>query len=207
MEKRAFVEHIINKYAGLRGSNVALDVGSGTGEYTRKLIPKFKYVFSFEPEYSNYNQLIEKTPKDKAFLLNVAIGVIDGKMKLYVSPFNNAHTLNENLVNNKVRQLDISKFKMVDSITLDTVAKIAKFNIDFIRCNVAGGEDFIFKFGTDVLNFHNPDIILETHTLVNLKEVSKLFHAYDYEIYDVNLHKVEHMSEADSAYFITKRGL
>lgn len=207
MKKREFVDHVITKYAGKRGNNVALDVGAGTGEYTRKMIPLFRYVFSFEPEYSNYNQLVEKTPKDKAFLLNIAVGVIDGKMKLYISPFNNAHTLNEKLVNNKVRDLDIAKYNEVESITLDTVARIAMFNIDFIRCNVAGGEDFIFKFGEDVLNFHSPDIILETHTLVNLEDVSKLFKAFDYDIYDVNLHKVEKMTEANSAYFLTKKGL
>jgi hypothetical protein len=55
----------------------------------------------------------------------------------------------------------------VQSITLDTFCKDIK--VDFIKCDIEGGEYEIFYHGQEILTRDYPTIVLETHQVSDIK--------------------------------------
>lgn len=195
-----------------RTDNVTIDIGANVGDYVDRLVGYSSIVYAFEPDPNNYQTLLNRKQKNFRWsnveIFNKAIdgGSVTNRVKLFIDQGNiGGHTLNPMVPtlaekNGWGHRLD--NFIEVESISLDKFTDGKR--IDVIKCDIEGGEDFIWYSAQRTLLNNKLDILLETHDhqTVNLEDLSDFFHGMGYQIWldgpvDVMLQNKE--------YYITNR--
>jgi FkbM family methyltransferase len=166
---------------------IALDIGANIGVYTKLLAEKFKKVYAFEPHWGNANVLRNNTQNfPNVEVVEKAVSDRNGTIKIYGCGHHTGWSINENLLKDSWARdwgyTETGSFE-VETITLDSFCKNKK--IDFIKCDIEGGENFIWRYAEETLtNNKNLQIVLETHLSVDLPRLYNLFRVYGFTIYD-----------------------
>jgi FkbM family methyltransferase len=168
-------------------SRCAIDIGANHGHYTVPLASKFKTVYAFEPEPENLAVLRRSVGhtgrRNGAELKNVvvedaAIGLEDGTTKLYINDNPGGHSISQRLAEEKTWGHATDRFIEVRSVRLDTYFR--DIDVGFIKCDIEGGESFIFEGGVEMLRRCSPKIMLEVHQAVDYPRLYKFFDELGY---------------------------
>jgi FkbM family methyltransferase len=142
-----------------------VDIGANIGIYTKELsllVGPNGYVYAFEPIPETY--IILETVIRRARLTNVhsfraALGSSSGKRKMVIPDFAGftgyywAHFAELG---------DTGRWSTVEVMALDSFQKLkAVHQIDFIKCDVEGGELEVLRGGTEILSSQCPGWLLE----------------------------------------------
>ncbi len=140
--------------------DVIIDVGAHIGWYSiliDKISPYGVKIFSFEPDFLNFNLLKRNLTLNKAFKvvpINKAVGEKRKKAKLYLYP-------DKNRGRHSLLPLHNYGFVKVDVETLDNFVKDGNIKkIKLLKVDVEGYEFFVIKGGLNALKV-TENIILE----------------------------------------------
>lgn len=160
------------------GDGIALDIGANFGCYTNLLAERFAFVYAFEPLPSNLEQLRSNIKHPNIEVVDKAIGIIDGETKLFTCSNPGGNSISERVAERETWGHNKKTFVTVDCVTLDTFCRDK--NIQFIKCDIEGAEDFIFNHGTKTLWNNDIDIILEVHQTVDCQKLYEFFEGVGY---------------------------
>ena len=162
-----------------------LDVGANIGYFTVLMAKRCKLVRSYEPEFTNHQQLI------KNILLNQTLNVLpsrialaerSGQGMLYLCPINNGmHRIYQSKFCNDAIVVKTRRFD-------DIWNELDNFQVDFIKMDAEGSELGILKGMQGMLQILRPTIVMEFHppsieeSGANPKEIYDLLSNY-YNIY------------------------
>lgn len=177
-----------NGFSNRRTNEIAFDIGANIGEYAKILAPLFKEVYAFEPHPINTN-IIKRRKETLEILPNViieeqAISNITGKCKLYTQPDTllTGHSISEDIISHPNWQLDNKRYIEVPCITIDDFCCERDIVPSFIKCDIEGGEEFIWDTALKTLSENNITIALEIHYGVNKERLLKLFTDLSYKV-------------------------
>ncbi len=149
--ERWFVKKVLVR----EGITNCIDVGANVGGYSRMIAEEIKgQVYAIEPLSSSYRKL-ESSATARITTYQYAISDQDGEMEIYTSKDSwEGATLYKEI-------LDVeAKPEKVASITLDTFyAKHGLSGIDFIKIDVQGSEQEVFRGMQEVLRTQPPKYI------------------------------------------------
>ncbi|MDD4347480.1 MAG: FkbM family methyltransferase [Opitutales bacterium] len=138
-----------------------VDVGANAGFYSlaiAKLFPKVK-VYSFEPVPQTF-ELLTRNIKINGLSDIVAfpLGLSDepGKFTFHTYPSHSVAASRERLLDSVV-----SKTVSCDLDTMDHAVSLNSIPVDFIKCDVEGGELFVFKGGYETIKNNLPVVFSE----------------------------------------------
>lgn len=146
------------------GDHVA-DIGANVGAYTKelsRLVGASGHVYSFEPISENFNIL--QTVIRKANLMNVdpiyaALGSISEQRQMVI-PESRAFT--GFYLAHLAQPGDQGRRMTVDVLTLDELWKKSRMkDLDFIKCDVEGGELEVVRGGLQLIESQRPGWLLE----------------------------------------------
>ena len=172
----------------LAGDCVA-DVGANVGAYTKELsclVGSRGSVYSFEPIPENYDIL--ETVIGKLHLSNVrsfhaALGSTPGQREMVIP---DSGTFVGFYLAHLAQPGDTGRRTTVDVLSLDAVWKKAGMsNLDFIKCDVEGGELEVIRGGLELIRSHRPGWLLEVSRDVSA-EVFGMMHELDYQAFVYN---------------------
>jgi FkbM family methyltransferase len=156
---------------------IALDIGANIGRYTIPMAEKFEKVYAFEPHEENQKQLwfnLNRFKKTNVEVIGKAISNSTGSVILNTNPHNiGGHTLSEKVATHIEWGFQNSQTIEVPSITLDEFC--ADKDVEFMKIDIEGAEDFIFEGATETLKRKNLNIMIEVHNEVNLPKLFEVF--------------------------------
>lgn len=212
-------EQFVSGFINSLGFNdcIALDIGANHGMYTIPLADKFKKVYAFEPVPNNVSILKRNLSIRNITNVEVVEKVISnvpGTMEMTLNPHNmGGHTINKNVATHQEWGfVDAPKIE-VPAITLDEFCK--DLDVQFMKIDIEGAEDFIFEGATETLKRDNLNIMIEVHNEVDREKLFKLFKDNGFNFYGLGLYMtpgekpqttavpVDHFI-ADNHYLLTK---
>jgi FkbM family methyltransferase len=190
-------------------NGIALDIGANHGIYTKILADKFSTVYAFEPHPNNVSKIKTNVTNENVNIEQKVVGTSDEITTLFVCKSNSGgHTIMKGLAEHSKWGHSTTNKIEVESVTLDTFCEDKK--IDFIKCDIEGGEYEIFYHGEKTLTRDYPTIILETHQVSNIKsdqvKRDKLFAYFkdlSFSILDTKNNEVKSLT-FDTHYLIQK---
>ena len=168
-------------------SGEALDVGANRGIYTEMLLQKFSKVYAFEPHPENVIYLHQKFKlHPKLEIVPKAVSNVTGKTLLQINPHNyGGHTLSSKVAAHPEWGFTEKKEIEIETVTLDEFCEGK--NIQFMKVDIEGAEDFIFEGATKTLSKPDLNIVIEVHKEVDLNKLFKFFKSFDFRIYGLGL--------------------
>jgi FkbM family methyltransferase len=149
--RRIYQYHHIDKcfdYLLQRSRNTAIDIGAHVGFWSFYLCKNFKIVHAFEP-VKDFRDCFNLNVKAKNVnLYDYALGSENSFVSMEIDQSNSGktHIKNQSLADQTpIKKLDDFKFK----------------NVDFIKIDVEGYEEFVIKGGIETLKKNHPLIIVE----------------------------------------------
>ena len=184
MISEQFISDSINIFPK-RCADVALDIGAHHGEYTKILSKKFNRVFAFEPYLPNieflHNQF-DATPN--IIIVPKAVANANGIAKMFTNHLDTEGSLHSEFAHKYEWGYHEDNYVEVETITLDDFCK--NIEVNFIKVDAEGAEDFIFTKAAETLKNNDPWIVLETHFLVNYDNLTRLFFDLGYRFIEDN---------------------
>jgi FkbM family methyltransferase len=181
-----FFANIIMNLPPYYTDGIALDIGSHVGFYSLMLVKKFETVYAFEPNPIIFNNVSAFGEVPNLTRYQKAVGPIDGTIKIYIGPNSSTSTINPNmesvtLEDGKTTTYSNDHVTDVDSVMLDTICHGKK--VAFIKCDIEGGEEFIFdpECAEKTLSNNQVMIALETHKGANMDKITQLFIRYGFD--------------------------
>lgn len=183
---------------------VAIDLGANHGKYTTLLARKFKKVYAFEPHEFNVVFLKRSiSHTNNVEIVQKAASNENGKIKFYVNHFNpGGHTANPNVAGTGLWGHDLETFIEVEAVTLDSFFKDLNERVVAIKCDVEGGEEFLFDGAKELLTNNKLRLILEVHQRVNAEKLFNLFDHLGYKALNDQMQEV-YSFENDAHYLIS----
>ena len=149
--RRIYQYHHIDKcfdYLLQRSRNTAIDIGAHVGFWSFYLCKNFKIVHAFEP-VKDFRDCFNLNVKAKNVnLYDYALGSENSFVSMEIDQSNSGktHIKNQSLADQTpIKKLDDFKFE----------------NVDFIKIDVEGYEEFVIKGGIETLKKNHPLIIIE----------------------------------------------
>ena len=209
MRNEQFVDEYIKSLE--KSDGIALDIGANHGIYTALLADKFETVHAFEPHPVNV-EVVSKVVENKSNVVveQKVVGYTDGYISLFINEYNHGgHTIMEDLADHGKWGHSDGNVIVVDSVTLDTFC--ADKTINFIKCDIEGGEYEIFFYGDETLKNNDLTIVLETHQVADFEtdqadrdHLQKHFESFGYTVYGTDGNPVSKMSY--DTHYVVKRG-
>lgn len=165
-------------------NRVALDIGANYGIYTIPMAHKFSKVYAFEPHPDN--QLILNNNIIGNRITNVdivpkAISNSSGMIKLNTNPHNpGGHTLSKKVAAHKEWGFENSIEFDVPTVTLDEFCK--DLDVEFIKMDIEGAEDFVFEGAKEFLKRKSINIMIEVHNEVDRPKLFNMFKEFGFDI-------------------------
>lgn len=166
-------------------SKDALDIGANYGVYTKLMAPKFSHVYAIEPHPDNVI-ILNRRLMDyvNTTIIDKAISDNNGYTKLYVCSTNpGGHTISDRITAISRWGHSEDYYLEIPSITIDTLTETHN-NVGFIKCDIEGAENFVFKGAVNTLQNIRPTILLEVHLEVDCQELADYFTSFNYTILD-----------------------
>lgn len=190
-----FFADVINQIP--KNEKTALDIGANIGNYTRQLASKFKKVYAFEPDPVNVRMLkvrLESNEVKNAEIIPKAVSDKTGKFRLYQSGDPGQNSLSLTVAQLELWNYSPVKFIEVDCITLDDFVKEKNIqDIEIMKVDIEGGEDFMFDGAKETLKNLSPMILLECHKCVNYGRLTKLFKEFGYKFFSIETGRSEEL--------------
>lgn len=178
-------------------SKVVLDIGSNLGWYSifLSLMNQNIKIFSFEPVLDIYDSLIKNIELNSIkniFPNQIALSDSIGKTEMFFSEKQTGATSLRKLVSSQTEK------RIIEKTTLDLFVEKSKIEqIDFIKCDVEGGELHVLKGGLDTIREFKPILFFEllrkwAHKFeYHPDEVIQILKELGYSCFKVTNHKLE----------------
>jgi FkbM family methyltransferase len=142
--------------------DVILDIGANIGWYSNLLAKKLPnaVIYSFEPIPETFSQLEKNTLLNESHnvrINNVALSSKKEKISFYYSPTVTGASSMVNITENS----NAVKLECLTSTIDDFVLENNIKKLNFIKCDVEGGEFLVFKGGKETLLKHRPIVFTE----------------------------------------------
>lgn len=189
-----FVKGIINQLPYNYGG-IALDIGANIGNYSKYMASKFEKVYAFEPHPENIVMLQARINYNKKLMNNVeivtkAVSDKNGTTKLYDNGFSEQHSISVLYPESGNWNYKKEQFIEVPSITIDDFCKNFT-RLDFMKVDIEGAENFMFKGAIKTLTRFSPRIILECHKIVDYDALSDFFKNLGYKFINETFREAE----------------
>lgn len=149
----------------IKEKDVIFDIGANIGWYTL-LFSKWysqSQIYSFEPVPTSYEFLIKNVQLNNSskniHLYNLGMSNFCGLEKFYFCPEGSVIASTKNLVDSKLAKLVKCNVITLDDFVINN--KITK--MDFLKCDVEGGELLVLKAGLSAINRFLPIIFIELY--------------------------------------------
>lgn len=157
--------------------DTVLDIGANVGFYTISLAKRFPSatVFAFEPIPATFAYLrrnIELNDVTNAQVRNFGLSDREAELTFYLPPANSVNASAADLVRDNESVPIICAVKR-----LDDFARTNQLTVDFLKCDVEGGEYLVFRGGEETLRRDRPIIMTEM-----LRKWSAQFHYHPNDI-------------------------
>jgi len=173
-----FVKAIIDGIQPFPG--IALDIGAHVGDYTEILAQKFEKVYAFEPLPENIIKLEERFKDNpKVIIVPKAVSNKNGYKRFYLNDKPSEGTLSENYPQIGVWDYALTNYIEVETVTLDTFCE--GIPIVFMKVDVEGAEQFMFRGAVQTLAKNAAWILIETHHMVDYEYLMDLFKCVGYK--------------------------
>ena len=155
-EERYFIFHFVNNM------DIIFDIGANIGWYSllfSKYLPKAK-IFSFEPIDETFDFLsknIKINNANNVCAFNCGISNLNGRGDFYYCPEGSVIASQKNLVNSSLAKINDCRIITLDKFILHE--KIS--HLDFIKCDIEGGELFALQGGEKTIRQFLPIIFIE----------------------------------------------
>lgn len=174
-------------YNNIKKGMTAIDIGACLGYYSvlfSKLVGNSGNVVAFEPEYTNYINLINNLIKHNCRnvrTVNAALSDYNGTGRLYLKAKKGWHTL--------IRD-DNCEYQEIIIHKLDTYLKRFRIEkVDVLKIDVEGADLEVLKGAVDTISKSDKvALLLETHVElydVNEIEIFELLNNYKFDVLDV----------------------
>ena len=205
-----FVGTVIETYPFTDGT--ALDIGANVGEYTKKMIQRFKHVIAFEPHPATA-QTLEKNLLASGGNRNwqicqKAVGSSSGLVDFWtIGDGNNSggNTISKNVAAQEQWGHRLGMKRPIEAITLDQAVALYDIkDLKFMKIDVEGAENFLFLGAINTMTSFKLDIVLEVHQTV---DVAKLYHhltQLGYIAFNTNYKRVNAFQH-DRHYLLTNK--
>lgn len=165
----------------VKPGNIALDIGANIGAYTRilsKCVGQNGSVHAFEPVPLTYGLLTFNLKREfykNVITYNVAVGDKLGLCRIVLPDIGM-----EDIYRAKLKKDNLSgKEYIVPMVTLDSLYQYYFNKVDFIKCDVEGVEQLVFKGAEKILSQNKPKSICEISSAG--VEVFTMFMDYGYQ--------------------------
>jgi len=162
------------------------DIGANVGVYTRELslaVGQKGKVYSFEPLRENYDilaALLRKARLDNVFSYRAAVGSRETQCEMLIPEMSGftgfywAHLASPG---------DKGGREMVDVLMIDELFKHRAIDhLDFIKCDVEGGELEVLRGAINLVHSHRPGWLMEVSRETS-EEIFRLFHELGYQAF------------------------
>jgi FkbM family methyltransferase len=162
---------------------IALDIGAAEGKYMMDLHPYFSEVYGFEAAKEKIPYLLKHFKPEQ--VINKAISDKSGTTKLYKSVLEaGCHTINGGWKDYVQEFYDVDDFNEYDEVEAITIDEFCEGkNVSFIKCDIEGGEAFIFNGAVKTLRNNKMDVVIELHPGIELDPLKEFFTELGYKIY------------------------
>ena len=170
----------------VKPSHTCLDIGANIGYFTILMARRCRLVRSYEPEASNYQQLIKNIMLNETYNIypsRIAIAEHSGQALLYLCDTNNG-------MNRLYSSVLCNGQMIVKTVKLDDIwNELDRFKVDFIKMDIEGAELGALRGMTEMLLNCKPTILMEFHppsieeSGANPKEIYDLLKGLGYSIY------------------------
>lgn len=159
---------------------IALDIGANQGDYTEILASKFDKVYAFEPLPTNIEKLRERFKDNpKVIIVPKAVSNRNGYKRLYLNGIDSEPTLVESYPQVGGWNYQLTNYIEVETVTLDTFCE--GMPIAFMKVDVEGAEQFMFRGAVTTLARNSAWILLESHHMVDYDYLAELFRCVGYK--------------------------
>lgn len=194
MSSEEFVKVIINQFPDCN-EGIALDIGANIGNYSKSMASKFGKVYAFEPHPENVAMLQARINYNKKSMDNVeivpkAVSDRNGTTKLYDNDFSEQYSISVLYPESGNWNYTKDKFIEVPTITLDDFCSTFT-RLDFMKVDIEGAENFMFKGAIKTLTRFSTRIILECHKIVDYDALSEFFKKLGYKFINENFREAE----------------
>ena len=174
-----------SKVYGKEPSGIIVDIGANIGAFSVYASSTADVVYAFEPESSNYNQLIKNIQLnkryDKIIPLKVAVGRENKQVLIYKGRFNKGASTTMGKITSENENV-----KMVSLSHLMSNSDIDK--IDLLKIDIEGGE-YDLLYGLPKEKFDKIDkLVLEYHYVAGESSIDLSNYLVSLG-YKVNIHK------------------
>jgi len=181
-------QYYIDFYKHFLRNNEVIDVGANMGVTTIKFfLSGASKVYAFEPLKKNYDFIHKKILSEnklskKIEIFNFAVGEKRSRGKIFYSNFNDiAATLDVNRI-----ELPQKNIEQTEIFPLDSIPKLKKKKIVFIKIDVEGFEKKVLEGAKQIIKSKKPIIVMAAYH--HKKDIRDLSHyikqvAPDYSIY------------------------
>jgi FkbM family methyltransferase len=161
---------------------VAFDIGANYGKYTKLLAENFVKVYAFEADPRNVEVLCSNAKN----LVNVeivpmAISNKTGVCEFLLSDYAEASSLKKDILTLPGNAWGVLVPIQVPCITIDGFCELRGIEVDFIKMDIEGAEDFVWEGAHKALS-RGVDIVMEVHRTVDVAKLQKLFEDHGYKI-------------------------
>lgn len=193
------------------GDHVA-DVGANVGAYTlelSRLVGSQGHVYAFEPITNNYDilqRVIRKAGLSNVHTFYAALGAEAGECEMVI-PDSDAFT--GFYLAHRAEPGDTGQRKKVEMLTFNDLWKSKVVSrLDFIKCDVEGGELAVVRGGAELIENQRPGWLMEVSRDTS-SEVFRFFHEFGYLafVYDHKLVQTQGYRDKEfSNYFFFHPG-
>lgn len=189
----------------IKPGDVVFDIGANIGWYTLNILMKHKgtLVYSFEPIKSSYQYLIKNLAlnnqnTDKAY----NFGLSD-ENKMVKFCFDIECTAASSMANLRRSENTVMVEREVKRMDDFVSSMLSLEKLDFIKCDVEGGELYVFKGAIETIKKYKPIVFSEMLRKWSKKfgyhpnDIINLFRSIDYECYIINKDKIEKFGYVD----------
>jgi FkbM family methyltransferase len=136
VEREIFEQNVYEKFFNVEENDIVFDVGASVGPFTYTLKGKNpQKIYCFEPHKELFQTLKENVESDNTFLINKAIGSVDGIQKL-------SGLFNEQFIGT----CEGENIQDVETVTFKSFIEQNNIDkIDFLKTDCEGGEYDIFN--------------------------------------------------------------
>lgn len=150
-------------------NKVALDIGAHQGTISKRLSKKFSTVYAFEPSPQNIEKMKFRGIEENMIIVPKAISDKTETIKLFLNDNPYMHTIATSTAKMYVN----FDFIEIEAVTIDDFC--TNMNVGFIKCDIEGAEEFVFKSAINTLRNNKMDVIVEFHNGVDKLNVISLF--------------------------------
>ena len=147
--------------------DVVVQAGGGCGMYPRLLAQRFKYIYTFEPNYLNFFCLTNNCPMSNIFKMQAALGNENKMVGMCFrdSNYGESVIVDENMIENKML-----KGELQGTIPMLRIDQLGLWKCDLIWLDIERYEIYALRGAVETIKKFRPTVVVECGDLHGIPE-------------------------------------